>query len=66
MHPVRTRTRNYPYNYWHEMGSPEEFVAYVRGLDLDYIHIFDKNYPGVDLSRQYFPGKIMPKEMREP
>jgi len=58
--------KNYPYNHWHEMGSPEEFVAYVRSLELDYIHIFDKHYPGVDLLRQHFRDKIMPKEMQEP
>jgi hypothetical protein len=57
--------KNYPYNYWHEMRSPEEFVEHVRALHLDYIHIFDERYPGVDLLRQYFPEKIMPEEMRK-
>jgi len=50
--------KNYPYNYGHEMRSPEEFVEYVRSLHLDYIHVFDPHYPGVDILRQTFPDKI--------
>lgn len=50
--------KNYPYNYGHEMGSPEEFIEHVRSLQLDYIHVFDKRYPGVDLLRKAFPDKI--------
>lgn len=56
--------KNYPYNYWHEMRSPQQFIAHVRSLHLDYIHIFDPRYPGVDLLRQNFPNKIMPPDMR--
>jgi hypothetical protein len=56
--------KNYPYNYWREMRSPEEFVRYVESLQLDYIHVFDNGYPGVDLLRRYFREMIMPPEMR--
>jgi hypothetical protein len=57
--------KNYPYNYSHEMASADEFVEYVRSLHLDYIHIFDPEYPGVDLLRKKFRDKIMPEEMRD-
>lgn len=56
--------KNYAYNYGREMASPEEFIRYVNSLRLDYIHVFDARYPGVDLLRQHFRDKIMPPEMR--
>jgi hypothetical protein len=56
--------KNYAYNYWREMSSPQEFITYVASLRLDYIHVFDERYPGVDLLRANFPDKIMPEEMR--
>ncbi len=54
--------RNYPYNHGREFDSPEEFVAYVRALHLDYIHIFDERYPGVGLLRANFPDQVMPRQ----
>lgn len=51
--------KNYPFNYWHEAGSPQEFLRQVDGLHLDYIHIFDEDYPGTDLLRQRFPQQVV-------
>ncbi|HVM96084.1 MAG TPA: hypothetical protein VMT89_06830 [Candidatus Acidoferrales bacterium] len=52
--------KDYPYNYWREAASPEEFLHQVENLHLDYIQIFDEDYPGVDLLRQRFPEKVVP------
>jgi hypothetical protein len=54
--------RNYPYNHGREFDSPEEFVAHVRALHLDYIHIFDEQYPGVALLRTNFPDRVMRRQ----
>ncbi|MBI1815740.1 MAG: hypothetical protein HYR72_12225 [Deltaproteobacteria bacterium] len=54
--------RNYVYNHGHEVASPEEFVARVRALHLDYIHIFDEQYPGAALLRANFPDRVMPRQ----
>jgi hypothetical protein len=50
--------RNYPFNYWKEFDNPAQFLASVRSLDLDYIHIFDEHYPGVEILRRQFPDKV--------
>jgi len=50
--------RNYVFNRGPEFASAEEFVAHVRSLELDYIQIFDPNYPGADLLQQHFPEKV--------
>jgi len=56
--------KNYRFNTFQEMHSPEEFIRHVESLHLDYIHVFDPQYPGVDLLRKHFPEKIMPEELR--
>jgi hypothetical protein len=53
--------KDYPYNHGREFASAEEFVAHVRSLELDYVHVFDPRYPGVDLLRAHFPDKVMPR-----
>jgi hypothetical protein len=50
--------KNYPYNYGKEFSSEDEFLAHVRSLNLDYIHIFDPNSPGTDLLKAAFPDRI--------
>ncbi|MBI3786049.1 MAG: hypothetical protein HY270_21900 [Deltaproteobacteria bacterium] len=58
--------KDYPFNYWREAASPEEFLQKVEALHLDYIHIFDEDYPGVDLLRRRFPNQVVPAVPREP
>jgi hypothetical protein len=50
--------RNYPFNHGRQIATEEDFIAYVRSLDLDYIQIFDPRYPGAELLRRHFPDKV--------
>jgi len=50
--------RDYTLHHGREFGSPEEFIAHVRALDLDYIQIFDLRYPGAELLQQHFADKV--------
>lgn len=40
-------------------SSPNEFVTYVRSLDLDYICIFDPKAPGAEILLNNFPEKTV-------
>ncbi len=50
--------KNYRLNYDQEAERPEDFITHVASLNLDYIHIFDREAPGADLLIQHFGDKV--------
>ena len=50
--------RNYPYHWWREFDTPEQFIEHVRALGLYAIYIFDPKTPGADLLKTSFPSLI--------
>ena len=50
--------KNYILDYDQEYERPEDFIAHVASLNLDYIQIFDPDTPGAELLIQAFPDKV--------
>ena len=49
--------KNYRLNYDTEYERPEDFIAHVASLNLDYIQIFNPDAPGAELLMLHFPDK---------
>jgi hypothetical protein len=52
---VQLHYRDYLLDRGPQFKDPDEFVRYIRSLELDYIWIFDEKAPGADIIRANFP-----------
>jgi hypothetical protein len=57
--PIPLHYKNIGAYYGREFDDVEDFIAYVEALDLDYIHIFDRDAPGAAALLERFPDKII-------
>lgn len=59
---IQLHYQDYLLDHREPFSSPDEFVAYVRSLDLDYIFIFDPKAPGAEILLNNFPEKTIVQE----